>query len=261
MKFKAAAKPLDSRGLDEALSDLDADAADLWAVINVETSGCGFFSDRSVKILFERHIFHRETNGAFDAQAPALSNPQQGGYGEGGTAQYKRLKDAMALNEDAALRSTSWGLGQVMGFNASAVGFPDARAMVSAFVPSESAQVKAMARFIRHSGLAGALRSHDWVRFARGYNGSNFAINRYDTRLAGENEKLRRSGLPDLHVRAAQTYLTFLGFNPFGIDGVMGRLTRSAMNQYQATKGLPVTQDVDDPTLDALARDAAALAN
>jgi hypothetical protein len=35
----------------------------------------------------------------------------------------------MRLDEEAALRSTSWGLGQTMGFNAGMVGYESAGAM------------------------------------------------------------------------------------------------------------------------------------
>jgi hypothetical protein len=258
-KFVARADPLDAPGLDQALATLDADASDLWAVIGVETSGCGFLPDRRLKILFERHIFSRETGGRFDRSHPAISNPDAGGYGARGAAQYQRLESAMSLDSHAALRSASWGLGQVMGFNAEVVGYGQVEDMVTAMADSESVQVNAMARFIVANHLGGALRSHDWARFARGYNGAKYRINNYDTRLAAEHEKLRRGGLPDLAVRAAQTYLTFLKLDPFGIDGVMGRLTRSALNEYQGTKGFDKTDYVDDRTLKALADDVAQL--
>jgi hypothetical protein len=127
--------------------------------------------------------------------------------------------------------------------------------MVSSMADSESAQVEAMARFIVANHLDGPLRAHDWARFARGYNGPNYRINNYDTRLAAENEKLRRGAMPDLMVRAAQMFLTFLRYDPFGVDGIMGRLTRSALNQYQADKGFDMTDDVDEQTLERLADD------
>ena len=107
-----------------------------------------------------------------------------------------------------------------------------------------------------HCSCDAALRSHDWARFARGYNGPNYRANNYDTRLASEYEKLRRGGLPDLAVRAAQTYLTYLGYDTYGIDGVMGRFTRSALNDYQRSRDMPPTEFVDEQSLAALAEDA-----
>jgi hypothetical protein len=127
--------------------------------------------------------------------------------------------------------------------------------MIPSMADSEGAQIEAMARFIVANRLDGALRKHDWARFARGYNGSKYRINNYDTRLAAEHEKVRRGAMPDLVVRAAQIYLTFLGYDPFGIDGIMGRLTRSALNQYQADNGVDMTDFVDEDTVERLAGD------
>ncbi len=74
-QFKGAAEPLSQAGLSEALNILGVTPAAIWSVIAVETSGCGFLPDRRPKILFEHHIFHRQTGGHFDAVAPDLSNP------------------------------------------------------------------------------------------------------------------------------------------------------------------------------------------
>jgi hypothetical protein len=248
-QYAGKAFPIDSGGMQDALDLLGADAADLWAVIGVETSGCGFQPDRRMKILFERHVFSKTTNHRFDADFPDLSNVVPGGYGPGGAAQYDRLSRAAALDSHATMLSTSWGLGQVMGYNATDVGFATVEDMIAKMADSENAQIEAMASFIKANGLDGALRTHDWTRFARGYNGPNYRINSYDTRLAANYEQLDRGGLPDLHVRAAQVYLTYLGFDPHGIDGVLGRMTRSALNDFQAKHSLPLSDQIDDQTI------------
>jgi len=113
-----------------------------------------------------------------------------------------------------------------------------------------------MARFIDTNGLASKLRRHDWTAFARGYNGPGYATNHYDVRLTSSYRAMSTGGAPDLVVRAAQAYLTFLGHDPHGIDGVMGRMTRAAVNDFQLAQGLPATTDVDAGTLAAL-REAA----
>jgi hypothetical protein len=250
--FTGKSLPLDSDGLQDAIDALGVSAADFWAVLRVETSGAGFLPDRRPKILFERHVFSQRSKGRFDASHPDLSNPKPGGYGAGGAAQYARLQRAVALDETAALESASWGLGQVMGYNAERVGYRDVDEMVREMCQSEAAQVLAMARFIEAGKLAGALRTHDWARFASGYNGPNFRINSYDTRLAAAHQALERGALPDLDVRAGQMILSFLGFDPQGIDGVMGRMTRSAMNEFQEKNGLPQTDFFDAATLAGL---------
>jgi hypothetical protein len=221
-------------------------------VIHVETSGCGFLPDRRPKILFERHYFSRLTGHRFDQQYPDISNPSAGAYGTGGAHQYDRLLRAMELAHDEALKSASWGIGQIMGEHADTLGFADVNAMVAAMCASEAEQLAAMAAFIDRNGLTSALRAQNWPRFAAGYNGPAYAENRYDTQLASAYEGLNRGALPSLRVRAGQVYLTFLGFDPQGVDGMMGRFTRSAMNEFQSKSGLSETSDFDDPTLEAL---------
>src|SRR5690242_21912689 len=116
-QFRGSALPVDASGLQSALDTLGVGAAELWSIIHVETSGCGFLADRRPKILFERHVFSARTNHVYDAKYPEISNRTPGGYGASGAFQYQRLQRAMALDRHAALISTSWGLGQVMGFN------------------------------------------------------------------------------------------------------------------------------------------------
>jgi len=70
--------------------------------------------------------------------------------------------------------------------------------------------------------------------------------------LNGEFQKLSTAGLPDLVVRAAQLYLTYLGFDPHGIDGAAGTRTLSALADFQTKNGLPVTNSIDADTVTQL---------
>src|ERR1700676_4708349 len=106
------ATPLSADGLQAAMDALNVDAATMWAMVSVETHGCGFFTSRRPKILFERHKFSKHTGGRYDATAPDVSNPIPGGYGAPGDFQYTRLGKAYDLDPNAALMSASWGLGQ-----------------------------------------------------------------------------------------------------------------------------------------------------
>jgi hypothetical protein len=256
-EFAGKGLPMSADGMTKGCDRLGVKAAEIWAVLTVETRGSGFLPDRRPQILFERHIFRRETGGAFDATAPEVSNPVAGGYGALGAHQYDRLAQAIQLDRQAALRSTSWGIGQVMGFNAGIAGFPDAEAMVVAMVNSEDAQLNGMFGFLMANQLDGPLRSHDWTSFARGYNGAGFAKNQYDVRLAAAFQKFSTGLLPDLAVREAQIYLTYDGLDPGPVDGTLGRMTRSAVMQFQHSRGLPETGDLDDATLGELREQAA----
>lgn len=250
--FLGKAIPLDPLGVANAVRMVDADPVRLWAVMGVETAGCGFQADRRPKVLFERHVFSAQTGGRFDATHPYLSNQVAGGYEFGGPNQYARLQKAIALDRAAALRSTSWGLGQVLGKNAEAAGFADVQSMIEAMAQAENAQLEGMVRFVVSERLDRALRAGDWERFARGYNGKDYWKHGYQDLLAREEARLECDGLPDLRLRAAQAYLTFLGFDPRGVDGRMGDHTRSAMNRFQYEHQLPITRDLDAATYEAL---------
>jgi hypothetical protein len=243
--FKGTALPLDQEGIAKIADRMGIKDGELWAVINVETSGCGFLPDRRPKILFERHIFSRETGSRFDQTNPDISNRTSGGYGLDGPNQYSRLEEALALDREAALKSASWGIGQVMGFNAGIAGYSDVEAMADAMTVSENEQLSAMAGFIIYNGLHKALSANDWDAFARGYNGPDYAKNKYDIKLEAAYRKYMLGLRPNLDVRAAQMYLAYLGYQPGTIDGMPGRLTYSALNLFQKENGLPITNEID----------------
>jgi len=248
--FQGPARAMSSDGLSTAADLVGTHATELFTVLAVETKGCGFLPDQRPQILYERHIFSRLTSGAFDDGD--ISDQKPGGYGANGAHQYDRLNAAIAKNRAAALQSASWGIGQVMGENFAAAGFSDVEAMVSSMMLGEDEQLTAMANFLLINKLATPLRSHDWATFARGYNGKDFAINKYDVNLNAEFQKLSISGVPDLVVRAAQLYLIYLGFDPHGVDGVAGKNTLSALADFQNANGFPVTTSIDAATVTQL---------
>ena len=230
-QFVGSSLALTTAGFAAALAEIGAAEPSLWAVLSTETSGCGFQANRKPKVLFERHWFHHFTGGRYDAHDPDISAPTQGGYGAPGENQYLRLRAAMQLDEEAALQSASWGLGQIMGFNFKAAGFSDVRTMVASFVESEDAQLTAMAAFLK--GAKGdALQSKAWDTFARLYNGPNYAANNYSGHLSNFCGIYESQGTPSVTLRAAQMYLTFLNYDVGGIDGIDGKLTNAALQQF-----------------------------
>src|SRR5215469_11061071 len=142
LAFQGSAAPLSSEGLAAVASNLSVYGAEIWTVLAVETSGCGFLSDRRPQVLFERHIFLRLTNGQYEDGD--ISDAVPGGYGPRGTPQYDRLALAMRKDRSAALQSASWGIGQIMGMNYARAGFGDVEAMVDAMIESEDRQLGAM---------------------------------------------------------------------------------------------------------------------
>lgn len=267
MKFAARGQPLTREGLNEVLALLGFgpnDAAYIWTVVEVETTGItqgfGFRIDRRPQILFERHVFRKFTGGRFDGSAPDISGPA-GGYGFL-AEQYNKLERALALCAKAklgiecALKSASWGIGQIMGFHYEAVGFKSAAAMVQAMVKSEDTQLAAMAGFLKANGLAALLQKKDWAGFAKRYNGANYWQNHYDVKLAEQFQRFASGSLPNLEVRTAQVALLYLGFAPGKIDGIIGPRTRAAIKSFRIAAGLPAGEDLDGPTYKLLCRRA-----
>jgi N-acetylmuramidase len=63
MDFQGAGAPVTREGILAVLDTLNLKLPQLLAVVTVETSGCGCFADRRPTILFERHIFSKQTGG------------------------------------------------------------------------------------------------------------------------------------------------------------------------------------------------------
>lgn len=258
--FQGTGEPVTEQGFAAAAEKLGvkADLPSLWSILAVETRGFGYQADKRPKILFERHVFQARTRGRFTATHPDISFPEPGGYGKS-AEQYGRLKRAMLLDRQAALESASWGLGQVMGFNAAAIGYRDVDAMIEAFKEGEDAQLEGCAKFITATpALHRAFMAHQWPKVAFFYNGKSFRENRYDEKLAASYAEFL-GGAPDIAIRADQACLAYLGFDPSGIDGRYGPGTARAVRAFQASinreKGgapLPVTGKLDAATRAAL---------
>lgn len=143
------------------------------AVIAVESAGSGFDKiTGNIKIQFEPYWFQKYTG-------KRVANGV-----EGQRAEWSAYNFAFALNPEAAMKSTSWGLGQIMGFNHAAAGYPVVGDMVKSFEESEFNQLVGMMRFINHHPkMMQCLRLRAWAGFAALYNGPNYKINDYDTKL------------------------------------------------------------------------------
>jgi hypothetical protein len=164
---------------------LGVEVAALKAVVSVESNGSGFLDDGRPKILFEAHIFSYLTGNIYDNSHPEISSKKWNNrLYSSGSGEYKRLEKAKALNAEAALKSASWGLPQIIGENFEVSGYSDVFSFVKDMHESEGKQIKAMANFIKGNGLNKALKDRDWAAFAKGYNGPSYKQNAYDTKLA-----------------------------------------------------------------------------
>lgn len=280
--FKGAAKRLDDTDLPRLGAEIGVGEDELHAFIEAETRGSGFDDQGRPRILFERHKFYKYCPAAKrDAAVKAgLANSRAGGYGKE-SEQYGKLQRAMAIDEQAALLSCSWGLAQVMGFNHKLAGYSTVAAMIRAFMADEENHLQAAVNFIKASGLDDELRRHDWKGFAKGYNGSGYAANEYDKKLAtafAKWQKIKdtpyapssaekpvaaseatRIFTDTTTVAVVQSKLYELGYTEVGsrradgaFDGNAGGMTRAAILIFRADNGLPATDAIDQPLLDGL---------
>ncbi len=189
--------PLQPEDFAAAARILGVDVPAIRAVAEVESHGTGFLSSGEPKILFERHLFHRFTGGAFpnaivqgaQAQHAQLSRTTPGGYGSL-PLQHRKLAAARELDTEAALRACSWGLFQILGDNWRACSAGSLQDFVSRMSESSAAQLGLFVGFIRSNPkLHAALREHDWRAFARIYNGPA-AVDRYAPLIASVFEQL-----------------------------------------------------------------------
>ena len=174
----------------------------LKAIIDVESRGDGFLVNGRATILFERHKFFNEVvkvRGLAEAESLAKANPdiinRTGGGYKGYLKEWERLEKAMKLSVngdlvEGAIRSASWGLGQIMGFHAERLGYPNAFYMFAECMRSEGGQLEAMLRFcMSDPSLARAIKNKDWKTLAKLYNGANYAVNQYDKKLEAAYNK------------------------------------------------------------------------
>jgi hypothetical protein len=169
-------------------NEFELETALIKAVVEVESHGSGFLlrelPPARPKILFEGHWFFRLTPKPVSRSRPDLSYPRwdKSKY-KGGSAEWERLLDAMEFDEIQALKSASFGLGQVMGFNYSLAGCSSIQQFIQENFAGEYWQARHMMNFIVNQGLLDELKRKDWAGFARGYNGPGYRRNEYDTKL------------------------------------------------------------------------------
>ena len=120
-----------ARSIERVASVHGIDPAALKAVVEVESNGV-VFADIDGKempvIRFEGHYFDRLVTASRrdEARRLGLASPTVGGVKNPASqkARWQLLGRAMTIDKQAALESTSFGVGQVMGSHWKALGYP-----------------------------------------------------------------------------------------------------------------------------------------
>jgi len=219
------------------------------AVADVESGGRSDLPDGRPQILFEAQWFHKLTGGLYDETHPAISSPTWNkALYRGGAAEYDRLAEAEALNHTAALKSASWGLFQIMGFNFDRCDFSNVDDFVAFLKGPDDNDMEAFIRFVMaDQRMLHAVQVKDSFTFALLYNGpgqTDYYKGKIDATLAAF------AGGADVHqvsdIAAIQTKLGIPA------DGVWGPQTHDAVIAYQRAHGLTPDGIVGPMTREAL---------
>lgn len=161
------------------------------AILSTESGGAGFYADGKPRILFEAQLFSHFTNHQYDESNPTISSKtwNRALYSKHSEDEYNRLKEAMDLDSDAALKSASFGLCQILGENFHESGCASVEDFVKENCKNEIDQVKLFLHFIHSKGLIEKLKNLDWAGVAKGYNGPGYEANHYDEKLKENYEK------------------------------------------------------------------------
>ena len=185
--------PLSRADFEAVAAELGCEVEAVQAVVEVESGSLGAFAPNGKPvILYEPHIFSRRTNRQYDASHPTISyrSWDASKYPRTQDGRWAQLREAYALDPEAAVASASWGLFQIMGFNHGVCGFATAKEFVSDMSRSQAQQLKAFAKFVKANNLADELVRKDWEGFAAGYNGQG-QVERYGRLMREAYERLK----------------------------------------------------------------------
>lgn len=181
---------------------LDCEKEMLMAFVKVESSGSGFLASRRPTILFESYQFFKNLKSAgkdpyrYMKENPDIITDRWIKNYKGGEKEWDRLEKAIKIHKEAAYKSASWGLLQIMGSNFKATGEKSISSFVSKMSKDEFSQLTLGIEFIRSQGLIPLMASKDFNGMARIYNGPGYAKNGYGLKLKNEYYKLKRDKSP-----------------------------------------------------------------
>lgn len=140
----------------------------LAAFVEVESSGVGFSANGKILIQFEPVWFKRHEpyapSGVWSVNKIDVQSKE-----------WEAFNNAFSINPDSAMKSTSIGLGQILGLHHKRLGYATVGEMWDDAKSGLERQVWQVAKFIQtDSKLLSALVSMDWHTVASIYNGSGY---------------------------------------------------------------------------------------
>lgn len=267
MQLVGTGKRLTKGGIEDAAKLIGCEPAVIRAVLDVEARGNGFDDMERPVALFEAHKFYKNLGPGKKrdlAVKQDLARPKWvKKYPKDSDGVYKQIYAAMQIDEEAALKSVSWGLSQILGENYAEAGCSDVFEFVERNLQGEDEQLELMVKVVRYRHLDDELREYRWAPFARSWNGPGYRDNDYDGKLERAYRKSKGKASPVVQtdyvsmgdtgqrVVDLQKNLIRLGFfvKP---DGDFGPETKRQLRLFQLDQGLEGTGRADDKTLNLL---------
>jgi N-acetylmuramidase len=139
----------------------------LIAFILTETGGKGFVNGKII-IQFEPHYFKARVPFAPSGKWSINKVDVQ-------VKEWEAFNNAFTINPNAAMESTSIGLGQIMGSHWKRLGFKSVGEMWDYSKASLENQIELVVRFIKTDlKLLGYIKTKDWHNIALLYNGASY---------------------------------------------------------------------------------------
>ena len=178
-------------GMLTAIADkMNFDPAIAVAILTQESGGQAYGADGRLLIRFENHLFYEfwgknnmpAYNNYFQSGTPIWTGHKWRPKADAAwrdfhgnqSAEWDVFTFASKLDDNAAKKSISMGLPQVLGMNSGVLGFASVQDMFKAFVASERNQVAAFFDFLQGNGATAvnALKTGDFRTIASIYNGA-----------------------------------------------------------------------------------------
>ncbi|MCM7723776.1 N-acetylmuramidase family protein [Enterobacter roggenkampii] len=199
-------------GIDGAVSLTEQDFTEAWENLNrrvelniikafsiVESGGRSGFNALNLPIIaYEGHIFRKYTKRKYDQTHPFLSykyvkkaGPEWQKNNIDQLSAWNTLAKAYALDAEAAIKSCSWGMFQIMGFNYESCGYKDLGTFLKDMKSNAGKQLNAFLHLCnKNSSLLSAMVNKDFYNMAFNYNGSDFGD--YDVKIRRTYESLEK---------------------------------------------------------------------
>ncbi len=180
----------------ELAKENNLEPALLRAIVDVESCASGFYSEDNefagkCKVRFEPDYFQR-----FASTRPFFLPPSitiEAAKNEPRFTGRLAYEQAILQSPASAIKATSFGLGQIMGFNFERAGYSSLIEFSQDMEESEYKQLVALVKFIvSDQALLVAAQQRDFTNIAKLYNGKNYASRSYDEKLQVAYNNLSR---------------------------------------------------------------------